>query len=145
MATNRQIQHIHKLLPKEVKQDPELKASIVIQFTEDPEKTSTKDLNFNQANQLIESLKGKPAPAVNNFARFDFKNKQHLYMLSLCRQNGWLAWNERKKEMLADLKRLAHWLENTGYLKKPLMKYNEKELPKLVKQFENVVKNTKND
>lgn len=142
--TTKQIKQIHTLLPAHIKGNPEAKEDLIYQFTQNENKLSTKDLTYQQANDLIVSLNGKIASTpISQYGRFDRNNKQHLYLLSLCRQMGWVVFNKKQNKLFADIDRLGEWLKTTGYLKKPLMSYDSSELPKLVKQFEQVLKNTK--
>lgn len=140
MIGKKQIQTIHTLLPAVYKQDKELKANLIYQFTEDNTKTSTKDLTEQQADELIWFLKTGKRMDMSSYALFDNNNQQHLYMLSLCHQIGWVDFNDKLNRMVADLNTLGTWLQKYGYLHKALKQYTNKELPKLVSQFENFVK-----
>ena len=123
------------------------RADLVLSYTKSLQKTSTKDLTFTQANHLIVSIGGTPSRQTKEvsentkFGYFDIKNTQHRYLLSLCRQIGWIIFNKKLGYMVADIERLGSWLKTTGYLKKPLKKYESKELPKLVAQFEKLLTN----
>lgn len=141
--TKQQIASIHGLLPAGIKYNAEAKGEVVIQFTGCNTKTSTKDLTFQQANELIKRFGGTPhKPTRNKFGFFDKTNQTHKYILSLCRQIGWVT-HKQGYGIIPDTDLLGDWLQNTGYLKKPLKDYTPAELPKLVSQFEKVVKNTK--
>lgn len=59
--TTKQIRQIHTLLPAHIKGNPEAKEDLIYQFTQDENKLSTKDLTYQQANDLIISLNGKIA------------------------------------------------------------------------------------
>lgn len=136
--TKHQIKYIHQILPDHIKADKEEKAAFIAQFTGSVEKASTKDLSYYQANDLISALKGEKV-IYNRYAFFDKKNKQHLYILSLCQQIGWVLYSEKQKRPIADLNKLGKWLADRGYLHKPLKEYNAKELPKLVYQLEQIL------
>lgn len=139
-VTAEQIKHIHAILPERYKKDKELKQSLVYQFTEDPEKISTKDLNYYQAEELIYFLKTGKVKDQSYYANFNVKNKQHMYILSLCHQIGWEVYSDVYRKLVVDLSALGGWLYKYGYLHKALMEYTESELPKLVTQFENMAK-----
>lgn len=140
-VTTAQIKKIHAILPMEIKRDREMKKSLIIQFTGDQDKTSTKDLTKSQAKLLIEKLNGNPSPAPKrkSWSSFDKNNQQHKYILSLCHQIGWVKYHHQQKRMVADLDQLSGWLKKYGYLKKPLMDYNNQELPTLINQLEKVL------
>lgn len=137
--TLQQIKTIHTILPYSVKNNPEAKADLVSQFTEDESKTSTKDLSKHQAEELIYFLKTGKARDWGYYAVFDVKNQQHKYLLSLCHQLGWVVYSEHYQRLVVDLKRLGSWLQKYGYLHKPLKEYNCHQLPKLITQFGNMV------
>jgi hypothetical protein len=140
-----QIIKIHALLPKHVKYDKDLKADFIASFTGSADKTSTKDLTFEQANQVITYLGGSAVvPAsMASYAKFDNSIKTHRTLLSVCFDLGWVEFNQNLKRNVADLHKLGSWLKSTGYLHKPLMEYTTAELPKLVNQFQNVLNNSK--
>ena len=140
-----QIKAIHALLPGTIKSDPAAKAELIYQFTGDATKTSTKDLSFHQANELIKSLKGKPvykgtAPKgkETSFFHFDIKNKQHRTILSLAHQYGWEKMQAGKH--IADMTRVAEWLmSKRSPVQKSLGTQTPKELSKTITALENMV------
>lgn len=138
---NFQIKQIHTLLPAEIKESKEAKGDLISQFTADPDKRSTRDLSFDQANELIKQLGGNVSGESEDakFAAFDKYNNQHQYMLSICYQLGWVTYNEKQRRQVVDLSRLGVWLRKYGFKHKPLMKYNKSELPVLVSQFEKLL------
>jgi hypothetical protein len=138
--TNQQIKVIHMLLPKEYIQDRDLKKDFVSQFTGNENKTSTKELSFRQANDMIICLGGKP-PKYDNWALFDYKNKQHLKVLSICQSIGWVKYNSTLKKNLADLMRLSEWLKSSrSPIKKPLKKMTSQEISrKLIPALEGIL------
>lgn len=141
--TKQQIASIHALLPNKIKNNKIFKAEVISQFTQDETKTSTKDLSFDQANQLILKLGGSPHKKTKNkYGYFDKTNAQHKYLLSLCMQIGWTDFKPGIGT-IADTDQFGHWMQKSGYLHKPLKDYTAAELPKLVAQFQEVVKNTK--
>ena len=141
--TKAQIIKIHTLLPNQIKQDKDEKKEWVKLFTKD-ERSSVKQLSFKEANNALEWLGATPqvkrVPS-NYYAQFDKKNSQHLYLLSLCHQIGWVQYHEGLAKNVPDLKALGSWIHKHGYLHKSLKLYTPQELPKLIKQFENMVKN----
>lgn len=138
--TAQQIRTIHAVLPTIYRQDKELKQNLIAQFTEDDNKTSTKDLSQQQAEELIYFLKTGKAKTYDYYASFDFSNRQHRYLLSLCHQIGWEVFSERAGKLVVDTEALGRWLHKYGYLHKTLKEYSENQLPKLITQFENMVK-----
>lgn len=140
--TNSQIIRIHTLLPDDIKEDKDAKADLIFQYTQDAEKTSTKDLTYEQAVHLIEFLQnGDQYVPFSYYAQFDNANKQHKYILSLCHQIGWTIYHQKLRKHVADLQKLGAWMKAHGLLHKPLKTYTSDELPKLVAQFEKMVNN----
>lgn len=133
-----QIQQIHALLPAHIKADKEEKKALIMQFTGSKERTSTKDLNFYQAHALICSLQGKEV-GYEQYAYFDASKKQHLYILSLCRQLGWVKYSEKTQTNIADLNKLGHWLIHHGVEHKPLKEYTSQSLTKIIYQLEQML------
>lgn len=135
---NSQIQRIHILLPAGIRTNPDQKKQLVQQYTCDYKKTSTKDLTFGQANELIEKLGGTPIN-YDNWAFFDYKKASHRNILSLCIQNNWQVWNNKKGDYVADLFRLSEWLKSVkSPVKKPLNKMTSKEVSKIIVALENM-------
>jgi hypothetical protein len=130
------------MLPAHVRLDKEAKADLVIQYTGSSLAHSTKDLSFEQANQMIADLDGKPltTKSAMHYAQFDRYNRQHHVMLSVCYQLGWVTYNAKNNRNVPDLLKLSDWMQKYGFLKKPLMKYNVDELPKLITQFKKLLK-----
>ncbi len=137
MITDQQIRIVHTLLPPQIKVDKEAKAELIAQFTEDNNKTSTKDLTWLQANQLIMSLGGTPITANRAYMCFDAKNSKHRAILSLCHQYGWEVY--QKGRYIADMHRLAEWLQHKSPVQKPLVEMTSKELSKVIVAMENMV------
>lgn len=135
---NTQIQRIHTLLPEVIKNDADQKKALVQQFTGDWNRTSTKDLTLDQANDLIVKLGGKPI-RYENWAFFDAKNNKHRYILSVLLQAGWAVWSPDKNHYVADLYRLSEFLKSDkSPVKKPLNKMNDKELSKVIFVLEKI-------
>ncbi len=137
MITDQQIRIVHSLLPHRIKVDKEAKTELISQFTEDCKKTSTKDLTWLQANQLIMSLGGTPITANRAYMRFDVQNSKHRAILSLCHQYGWSVF--QKGRYIADMHRLAEWLQHKSPVQKPLTEMTSKELSKVITAMENMV------
>lgn len=138
--TTDQIKKIHAILPAIYKENKELKESLVYQFTETEGKTSTKDLSIYQAEELIHFLQTGKVKDYSYFAKFDLSNKQHMYIFSLCHQIGWESFSEKYNKLVVDMAALGSWLFKYGYLHKPMIEYTSAQLPKLVTQFENLVR-----
>jgi hypothetical protein len=134
-----QIKTIHALLPAHLR-DADVKAEFIHSFTEDPQRTSTKQLTSIEAEEVIYFLKTGRNATYAHFATFDHNNRQHRYILSITHQLGWVKYHADKQKMLPDLERLGAWLRKYGHQHKPLKNYTEAELPKLVHQLENLLK-----
>lgn len=136
-----QIQRIHGLLPANIKNDTDAKASLVYQFTQDTERCSVGRMTFVEANQLIIRLGGTHFKQANTDAewyKFDWQNAQHRKILSLCREYGWET--QYKGKTVADMKALATWLKSErSPINKPIMKMEVIELRKIIKALENMV------
>lgn len=135
-----QIKKIHAILPDVYRNNKELKQQLVYQFTEDADKTSTKDLTYYQAEELIHFLQTGKTKDYGYYANFDTENKQHMYLFSLCHQIGWETFNEKSNKMVVDTSALGTWLYKYGFKHKPLKEYSFSELPTLITQFENLAK-----
>jgi len=136
--TNAQIQKIHGLLPTHIKNDKELKESIIIEYTQDFTKYSTKDLTFEQANALIVDLGGKPV--FNEWAGFTIKKDSHRYILSLLQHAGWVRYDKQLKRHVADMPRFGQWLQGKkSPIKKPLKKQSKEEISKTIVALEGVL------
>ena len=131
--TKAQIIKIHTILNKRGEVDAEQKARLVRQFTGDPERSSTKDLTFNDANMLLRHI-GGTALSYENWALFDCQNKQHRAILSLCHQMSWITEYRR-----VDLVRLSEWLKSKkSPVKKPLKKMTTREVSKIIVALQNM-------
>lgn len=137
-----QIQIIHAILPAEIKNDPSEKKGLISQFTGNVNLTSTKDLTFDQANELIKSLNGNPIYNIQSgvhkdYLKFDKSNKKHRTILSLAHQYGWEI--EKSGKLIVNMERLALWLINKAPVNKPLCKMTPWELSKTITALENMV------
>lgn len=136
--TKAQIQKIHGLLPAHIKSDKELKESIIIEYTQDFSKYSTKDLTFEQANALIVDLGGKPV--YNEWAGFNSNKDSHRYILSLLQHAGWVRYDKQLKRHVADMNRFGQWLQgDNSPVKKPLNKQEKEEISKTIVALEGVL------
>lgn len=141
--TNQQIKIVHTLLPEVYKKDKEQKQELVYQFTGDHKKTSTKDLTFKQANDMIVRFGGKPV-RYDHWGLFDAKNTSHLKVLSLVQEIGWTIYNEKLKRNVADIYRLSEFLKSgKSPVTMPLKKMSPEQISrKLIPALEGISKST---
>lgn len=93
--------------------------------------SSAGNLTFQEAIDVIKYLENmQKEKKVDNSP----ENKMRRKILSICYE---MQWSENGK---IDWKRLNGWLLKYGYLKKPLNDYTYQELPKLITQFEQLLK-----
>lgn len=106
----------------------ETKEDLVYQYTAGRECSSSK-MTVAECQALINHLnvlaKGKS----------DVTDKQRKKILSICHEMNWRTENGK-----VDFARLKEYLLKYGYLHKELNNYTDKEIPKLVTQFENLLK-----
>ena len=137
--TKAQIQIIHCLLPARIKKDKELKEAIIIEYSQDFTKHSTKDLTVEQANTLIVDLGGKPV--LDEWSRFNNKKNSHRYILSVLQQAGWVLYDRQRKRHIADMPRFGQWLKSKkSPVKKPLNKQNKEEVSRTIVALEGILK-----
>jgi hypothetical protein len=116
----------------------DIKSEWVQWATEDNSKVHLRDLNQEQAKRIIMAQEGGNVVTDENWALFDQKNRQHVYILSLCRQLNWTKTNEKWGEV-ADLDRLSNWLKSgRSPVIKPLRKMTAAELSKIIKALESM-------
>jgi len=126
LVTPKQIRLLAILLRKADLHD--CKASVVKMHTR-CRAESLKKLTRAEADQLIRNLLELfPQPEFEKAARMRKK------ILAQCREMRW------EKDGQPDYERLNQWCLKYGFLRKPMNEYSEKELPKLVSQFEEVYK-----
>jgi hypothetical protein len=99
--------------------------------------TSTKDLHFDEAHSLLMFLN---ADTDNNQEKID---KQVRKLFAIAYDLKWISersviGNGGKLEKKKDFSVLYKWVKSYGYLKKELRDYNEKELPRLITQLQQV-------
>jgi len=96
--------------------------------------SSLRELEAVELEMILTLIQTQVKENFSIYARFDFNNKQHKYILSLAHQLGWEASNG-----YVCLQRLGAWIKKYGHLHKPLKFYNTVELQKLIIQLENTV------
>lgn len=89
---------------------------------------------------LLERLGGHISlPGTEKWGWFSNDNQQHMYILSLCQQLGWVTFHPKLKRNVADLARLGRWIGNFGAYKKPLMQMTIAETQKIIVQLEQML------
>ncbi len=105
--------------------------------------TSTKDLSRDQAQDMIDWLDSKikyENLKPHQWAMFDYKNRQHMKLLSLAIEYGWFVYSEKYGRNVADIERLGGWIMHRAKVRKPLLKQTENELHTTIYQLEQVVR-----
>lgn len=105
----------------------------IIAGASDGRTESVRELHFDEARDLIKYLKDNDPREL----AADVMRKKIFAMAYEYKGLPRSAPDEDKKKVQASLKR---WLLQYGYLHKPLNNYNYEELPKLVSQFQQVLK-----
>ena len=117
----------------------EEKENIVFNFTSG----RTSHLSSMEPEELVALLDRLSGNVNNNdylkYGKFDKKNKQHRYLLSMCMQLGWSVYNKNVQRNVADIVRLGRFIVHFGAIKKPLMEQSRSELQKTIYQFEQIV------
>lgn len=140
--TKPQMQQLHALLPSVIKSNPQQKQLLVTKYTGNPKLKSTKDLSFDQANEIIKQYGGKPL-TYDNWAWFDSKKNQHRYILSLLNQLGWNKYDINLKRHTADLYRFSEWLKsNKSPVQLPLKKMTPKQTSIIISALESMLSKT---
>lgn len=133
---SQQIIIIHSLLPDAVKKDKEMKAQLISQYTGRNDKTSTRDLSYFQAKELIQKLQAaKNKTSINERA-----DKMRKKIISMAHDLGWQIFCDKKQKLIADMKAINTWCVNYGLYHKKLETHSYTELPQLVSQFETMYK-----
>lgn len=131
-----QLKRIHQLL-NSTKMMGE-KSDLVRDFTGGREKSS-KEMLYNEANNLIkhlEAYENSLSPKKVSYAPVnDAKNAMRKKIIRYAHLMKWQLPGEK-----ADMERINNWCVKYGQFKQPLNDHDEKELAKLVTQFENVYK-----
>lgn len=104
--------------------------------------SDSKELSDLEVDELIRFLEFYTVGGMQSGHKTDFEkgDKMRKRVLSLCYEYGWTRHDVVKNKRVVDYTKLNAWLLKSGYLHKSLNKYKYDELPKLVTQFENVVK-----
>lgn len=126
---------LHQLLG-ELNISDEQKQDFVYQYTNGRE-TSTSKMLVPECQSLINYLVVlKQQKGMNKQRKPEQTPAQKMRrkILSICHEMGW------KQNGAIDWDRLNGWLLKSGYLKKQLNDYTEQELPKLVTQFDQLLK-----
>ena len=120
--------------------DAEIKQDLVYQFTNSRE-TRSSLMTDHECQRLINHLNAlKKQKEASSQARNEaFKNntpenKMRRKIMSICHEMKWT------KDGKLDWTRINEFLLNRSYLKKGLDKYTKAELPKLITQFENILR-----
>lgn len=143
-ATKEQKQLIHVNAPTR-----DIKEELVQWATDCNDNISCNDLSFEQANEIMHKLglhrhKKPTSPftgneEVNDFVKFNIKNQQHKYILSLLRQIGWTKGHERYG-VVADMDRFGNWLQSDkSPVKKPLNSQTKEETTKIINALESMM------
>ena len=133
--TNQQNKELHALIGQ-LGIDAEHKEELVYQFS-NGRTVSSSEMIIPECQKLINHLRAatKGHTTVSEPKR-DPANIQRRKILSICHEMNWK--NEISNDI--DWERLNGWLFKYGYLKKDLNSYTLYELPKLVSQFEQLLK-----
>lgn len=99
--------------------------------------SSTKDLSFRQANDVIYYLQNNKEPEYRSWAYFDKGNETQRKIRMLAIEYGWGDYSTRK----ADLNALGKWIASgrCPVKGKSLMEMSKPELEKVIKALENMV------
>ncbi|QAA81387.1 hypothetical protein EI546_06435 [Aequorivita sp. H23M31] len=139
-ATKKQKQLIHLNTPNR-----DIKEEFVQWATGSVEKTSTNDLSFEQANEIIKKLGKQPVKVTKEdspmfWGYFDRSNKQHLQIQSLLHQIKWTMANT-KYGRVPDLARFGSWLQSDrSPVRKPLKKMTPAECSKIINALNGILK-----
>ena len=139
MITKQQTKYIYTIRPLYYRKHEDEWRDLIATYTGDRTRTSVKDLSFDQANDLIKHLGGRPFYD-DNWGLFDKDNRQHQYILSLLHQLGWVTYHHQYG-MVPDTRHLSNWLKSRrSPVRKPLRKMNTKELTKVISALEQMIK-----
>jgi len=115
----------------------DIKEEWVQWVTGDSAITSLKAITFEQAEKILKQQTGVDQDK-SRFQRFDIKNGQHKYILSMCHTIGWTKNKDGK--VIADMEAFGYWLQTRSPIKLPLIDMGEKQTQKVIFAFEKVVK-----
>lgn len=134
-ATREQIRAFRAALAARKLQD--MKDELVSQFSNGRTTHST-ELEVHEMRELLTHLNGEP----DQNQQREKENRQRRRIMSMCYTLGWTIYDKAQGREVVDFTRLDEWVLKYGYLHKPMMKYDYRELPKLVTQFEHMLKST---
>ena len=142
MIRKDQIKYIYSIRPEYYKKHDDEWRELIATFTGDLEKTSVKDLTFDQANELIDRLGGRMF-SDDNWGLFDKNNRQQRYVISLLYQLGWVR-SHYLHGYIPDLHHLSNWLKSSrSPVRKPLKSMTSKELTKIISALESMLEKMK--
>ena len=76
-----------------------------------------------------------------HFGKFDKNNSQHLAVLSLCYDLGWVVYSKALNLNVADLDKLGSFISSKkSPVKKPLLEMTARECSKLITALEGILK-----
>lgn len=137
LRNNTQNKRLHALITK-LGIDGDAKEELVYNFTGTRE-TSTSKMEVSECQNLINHLeaatKGLTPAIPKGNGNPNKADKMRKKILSICHEMNWT--NEQGKVYWPTLN---EWLLKYGYLHKTLNEYKEAELPTLIAQFENLLK-----
>lgn len=103
--------------------------------------THSSELDRDELQELIDRLDTRTEHAVRSREEIARRaNTMRRRILSMCYNIGWTRWEESKGRPVVDMVRLNSWMHKSSYAHKSLNKYTYNELPRLVSQFEAMVK-----
>ncbi len=138
MITQQQIKYIYSIRAEYYKKHEDEWRMLIAQYTGSCDKTSVKDLSYDQANALIERLGGRPFTE-DHWGLFDKEDPQHKQVLSLLHQLGWVTYHHVNGQV-PDIRHLSNWLKSTrAPVRKPLKKMTTSELTKTINALEFMV------
>lgn len=121
-----------KTLPKEEREA--FKRDLIKHYSSNRTE-SVKELNFYEANQVINHIKA----IVEEDKPDDPADVMRKKIISMLREVGYEKFDTIKNRKVADMQRIYKLIKEKGYLKpKYLNEYTHDELPKLVSQIENI-------
>lgn len=129
-ANNQQKAAIHAILRKMgMDKDVEYKRDLVINASKG-RCTSTRDLYYGEAQELINSLNGALGQSDEDIRANNMRRK----IIGIARAAGW------EKDGKADMDRINGWCQSRGQFHKGLNEHTYSELPALVTQFQKAFK-----
>lgn len=134
-ATREQLRAFRGALSRHNLQD--MKDDLVLQFTSNRTTHSSK-MSMQEMRALLLHLEGNN----NNNDTSERANQMRRRILSMCYSLGWTKFDNEKGDNAVDMERLESWLKKYSYKHKELIKYDYWELPRLITQFENMLKST---